>query len=382
MNWRQTWAEAPSTALLILGTLAQQQGHQVKILHLDIEPVSISHIIDTFKPDIVGITVNTFQVKSARQIVKEIRETEKSIRIIIGGPHAIVWKDDADQVVVGEGENAWLELIGATSRIKSIDDIPMVDYRLVNLKQFCGISSVGLSPSMCMMASRGCPFSCIFCNTPVLWGKKVRFRSPQLVLDEIEYLHKTYGAKEIFLQDDTFNLNLAWAMEILEGIIRRKLHKEMVFRLCSRANSRLITKEYLDLAYRAGVWNIFFGIESGSQKMLDLMRKTLTVAEIKATAQMVHAAKISMECSFIVGLPGETLETLRETDKLINEIKPSRYGWCHACPFPFTAFDKEVTEKGHKRDIDYAEYAYGKQMVRTDELDYAILESFKGFTYA
>ena len=383
LNWTHFWCEAPSTALLILGTLAQSKGHKVKLLHLDVDKVSIGDEIQSFKPDIVGVTVNTFEVKSAREVVKTTREISKDIKVVIGGPHACVWDDhDVNDVVVGEGENKWLELLGETPDIKSIDDIPPIDYNLVDLRRFVGIGpTIGAVPSMCIMASRGCFGKCTFCNTPVFWGKKVRYRNPQLVVDEVEHLHKFWGIKEIFFQDDTFNINHKWASEIFEGLIRKGLNKEMVFRITSRVNQKMVTKEYLDLAFKAGVWNIFYGIESGSQYMLDRMKKQVMVEEVRRAVELTKRAHITTTCSFIVGLPGESWATIKETDQLINEIKPYQYGWCFACPFPKTEFEWEVRQRGHIKERDYGDYSYGMGIVRTDKLSYEELASFQGFSY-
>jgi len=369
--------ETPSRALLILGTLASQRGHDVKIVHLDIEEIDWK-----WKPEIVGITVNTFQVKSARATARLAKN--HNAKVIVGGPHACAWdmKVDGkvDKVVIGEGENVWLEFIGAEPDIKTIDDIPIPDYSLVNLDRFSGISPVGATPSLALMASRGCPYQCTFCNTPLFWGKKVRYRAPQSVVGEIELLHNQYGIDEIFFQDDTFNLNHKWAFEIFDGLIKNGLHKEMLFKIDCRVNENLLTREFLDKAREAGVWNIFFGIESGSQQMLDHMKKGIMVSEIKRAVALTHEVGIQSQCSFIVGMPGETLRTLATTDALIKEIKPSFYGWVFACPFPGTELDKEVTARGHKVNGDYSEYCYGKVYCRTDMLDYKELEAFKGFS--
>lgn len=369
-NWSQTWVEAPAPALLILGTLAKERGHKVKILHLNIDSLGDD------KPDIVGISVNTFGVKSARELVKHFQG--KDARVIIGGPHASVW-DGGGEVVIGEGENKWLEILGEKPVINNLDDIPSIDYSLVDLRRFTGISPlIGAVPSMCMMASRGCIGECTFCNTPVFWGRKVRYHSPEYIVAEVERLHKL-GAREIFFQDDTFNINHKWASEIFEGIIRKELNREMVFRITSRVNHELVTKEFLELAKRAGVWNIFYGIESGSQYMLDRMKKKVTVEEIKRAVKMTNELGIKTVCSFIVGLPGEGFDTLEETRQVIAEIKPSHHGWGYACPFPKTEFREEVTKNGHIQDTPYDEYTYGMLIVRTEKLDYPDLENFRGF---
>lgn len=369
--------ETPSRALLILGTLAKQRGHEAKILHEDLLNGHIADEFALFKPEIVGITCNTFQVKSARRIA--LLAKQSGAKVILGGPHASVWDGVADKVVIGEGENAFLEFIEEQPSIKSIDDIPIPDYSLVNMEQFCGVSPVGVYPSAAIMASRGCPFNCVFCNTPVFWGKQVRYRNSVSVVDEIELLHRDYGINEIFFQDDTFNLNHEWAFAIFNEIIKRKLNKEMLFKMACRVNEKLLTKEFLDMACRAGAWNIFYGIESGSQAMLDRMKKGITVDEIKRAIRMTKEAGISSQCSFIVGMPGESIATLQETKQLLVNMKADRYGWCFFCPFPNTEATREVIKRGHIQKIDYADYGYGKVMCRTDALNYADLEAFQGF---
>ncbi len=371
-NWGQRLPETPSRALLILGSLARQRGHEVRIVHLDL--TGYDKLSDGFEPDIVGITCNTFQVKSARIIAKQAKEA--GAKVVIGGPHAGYYTGVADTIITGPGEKSFMALLGESVN-GAEETIP--NYDLIKWADFCGISPVGAIPSAAIMASRGCPFQCTFCNTPLFWGKKVQYRNPESVVDEVKLLHKQYGINEVFFQDDTFNLNHEWAFAIFDGLIKRGLNDEMMFKLACRVNEKLLTKEFLDLAYRAGVWNIFYGCESGSQYMLDRMKKGISIAEIKRAVKMTREAKIQTQCSFIVGMPGESMKTLAETANLIRELGATRYGWSFACPFPGTEFDKEVTEKGHKLVVDYDEYAYGKVMVRTDALDFREFESFQGF---
>jgi anaerobic magnesium-protoporphyrin IX monomethyl ester cyclase len=388
-NWGRRMPETPSRALLILGTLAQQRGHDVRIEHLDlIDYTGYGKVLEEYRPDVLAVTVNTFQVKSARLTIKQARVALPNIKIVIGGPHAGTYGNhwdnhpdeyDWDEKVTGEGEDAFLGILGEPPTILCIDDIPVPNYDLVNLNAFCGISPVGASPAAAIMASRGCPGSCTYCNTPIFWGKQVRYRNPQSVVDEVELLHRKYGVNEIFFQDDTFNLNHEWASEIFNDIIRRGLNGEMLFKIACRVNEKMITKDFLALACKAGVWNIFYGIESGSQEMLDRMKKHITIAEIKRAIKMTHEANIQTQCSYIVGLPGENRKTLAETGKLIKELNATRHGWSFFCPFPNTEATKEVIAKGHLKVTDYANYGYGSVCCRTDELSFTNLEAFQGF---
>ena len=377
LNQPIPWAQSPSTALLTLGTLAKQRGHEVKIFHTEIDG-DVGKAIRSFKPDILGITCNTFQVRSARIIAKLGRNY--GARVIIGGPHACVW-EGKEEVVVGEGENEWLKILGEEPNIKSMNDLPPLDYDLIDFSKFSGVLPVGAYPSTAIMASRGCPYECTFCNTPVFWGKKIRRRTPESVITEVKLLHEKYGMNELLFQDDTFNLDHKWAGEIFEGLIREKLSDEMLFRICCRVNERLITKEFLELASKAGVWNIFLGVESGSQEMLDRMHKGITIAEVLRAAKMAHEAHINTQCSFIVGMPGETRKTLQDTSELISRLSPTNYGWAKACPFPKTKFREEVIAKGHILDMDYSEYGYGITIVRTDKLSFEELQGFGGFKF-
>lgn len=372
-------AQTPSMALLILGTLAEQEGHEAKLYHMESATESFTDVLRGYMPDIVGITTNTLQCRPAMFIAELVRQHSDKIRIVVGGPHAVEWAGDADDVVIGEGENKWLQILGSGRTIKTIDDVPIPNYDLVDLKQFSGIPPMELTPATAMMLSRGCKGSCIFCNTPYFWGRKMKWRAVDLVIEEVRLLHDKYGIREIFFQDDTFNLNHPWAMAVFEGLIKSGLVDDMSFKLCCRADEKLITKEFLDLAYKAQVHNIFIGVESGSQKMLDSMKKDITLAEIKRAFKMIREANINTQASFIVGLPGETIQTLRETKELIAELNPTLYGWGYAMPFPRTELYQIAKEAGHLLNEDYTTYQYGELVMRTKALSKDALLSFVGY---
>ncbi len=380
-NKPELFDETPSLALLTLGTLAENEGHIVHVIHMASDQLMIREALTAYHPDILGITCNTFQVKSAKHIAEYARKWSKDLRIVLGGPHAVAYDGIADDIVIGQGENKWLEILGAKTRIESIDDIPQLDYSLVDLSKFPGISPVGAVPSMSMMASRGCPFKCSFCNTPIFWGKKVQYKDPKLIVDEVNYLRGQFGIKEIFFQDDTFNLNHDWAEAIFNYIIEWELNEQMIFKIACRVNEKLFTQKFLDKAKEAGVWNIFFGIESGSQEMLDSMHKGITLDEVRRAVRMTHEAHISTQCSFIIGMPGETQATIEETVKFLEELHPNMTGFCYACPFPQTELDGIVTHKKHKRDIPYEEYGYGMVLCRTDKLSYEDLATYSELVF-
>lgn len=389
----------PSGALILLGTMAQNSGYNVKIVHLGVDTsmTQFEDVVSSFKPEMVGITMNTFQTKSAKQVSRTVKMIDKEALVVVGGPHPSALKqkifDDyplADVAVIGEGEHTFLEIaagkpLGEIKGIcydggmneprppsENLDYLPMPNLDLVDLDKFKG-EPVGARPSMYVMASRGCPFHCSFCNKSV-WGNRVRFRKPELIIEEIKWLHEKYGVKEIYFQDDTFNLNRAWATKIFNLIIDNGLNKGIIYKTPFRANEKLVDEELLKLAKKAGFWLIFYGVENGNQGMLDGMRKGLTVGEIKRAFKLTHQVGLKTTASFIIGLPSETKETISDSISLCKELKSHDWGFSPAIPLPATEFERVVKQKKHLLTQDYDEYSPRKFIVRTDSLTKQELE--------
>lgn len=393
----------PSGALVLIGTMLHNLGHNIKIIHMladKIGPIELKNIISTFEPDIAGITINTFQTKSAKEISKIIKEVNKNILVVVGGPHPSALRlrifDDfpyVDVVVVGEGEHTFLEIVegkdlkeikgicynnkmnGLRHPAINLDYIPLPNLDLVgfNKNKFVGAEPVGAQPTMYIMASRGCPVHCIFCNKSI-WGNTVRFRKPELVIEEIKWLHEKYGVKEIFFQDDTFNLNRKWAEQIFNLIIENNLNKNIIYKTPFRANEKLVDKELLQLAKESGFWLIFYGVENGNQEMMNRMKKGLTIREIKRAFELTHGVGLKTIGSFIIGLPGENKRTIEDTYNLWKELRPYVTGYSPAIPFPDTEFEKIVIEKKHLLVANYDKYSPDVFVVRTDDLTKEDLE--------
>lgn len=395
----------PSGALVLIGTMLHNLGHNVKIIHMladKVGPIELKNIISTFEPDIAGITINTFQTKSAKEISKIIKEVDENILVVVGGPHPSALKlrifDDfpcVDVVVIGEGEHTFLEIVEGKDLeeikgicysnkmnelrppVRNLGYIPLPNLDLVvfDKNKFVGAEPVGAHPSMYIMACRGCPFKCIFCNKSV-WGNTIRFRKPELIIEEIKWLHEKYGVKEIFFQDDTFNLNRKWAERIFNLIIENNLNKDIIYKTPFRANEKLVDKELLQLAKKAGFWLIFYGVENGNQEMLDRMKKGLSVKEIKRAFELTHSVGLKTIGSFIIGLPGENKRTIEDTFNLWKELNPYVTGYSAAIPFPDTEFEKIVIKKGHLLVTNYDKYSLDVFVVRTDDLTKEDLENW------
>jgi radical SAM superfamily enzyme YgiQ (UPF0313 family) len=228
---------------------------------------------------------------------------------------------------------------------------------------------------MFVVASRGCPFQCTFCPQSV-FGHKVRYRQPEEVVEEIQRLVINWHIKEAYFQDDTLNMNRSWLEKMLNLIIDTGLNKKVVLRAPLRVNKNLLDIELLQLMRRAGFWTIFYGVESGNQEILDRAKKGVILEDIERAFRLTKQAGIKPIASFIIGLPGETAQTIQDSISLWKRIKPYYTGFNRAIPYPGTEFEKEVKQKGHLLVSGYNEFNMGKTLVRTDALTGEELENY------
>jgi len=389
-NYPTQWEMYPSGALLTLGTIWKNAGHEVRIVHIIADKINdreLRSILYSWKPHLVGITCTTFQLKGTKRIAEIVKTISPKTNVIVGGPHPSLIGENMledtpniDKIVVGEAEQLNLEEIRTPKRtvlhvppLKDLDTLPMLDMSLINLSHFKGGVPPGPNPGAFIMASRGCPFDCIFCSK--CFNRTVRHKSVEKVIEEIAWLKKTVGVKEIFFQDDTLNLKPKWTTDLFCNIIN-KGHNDILYRAPFRVNKQLITPDLLRLAKKAGMWLIFYGVENGNQAMLDTMKKGITLEEIKRAFQLTHKAGIKTEASFIIGLPGENGLTIIESYELWQALKPFWTGFSRAIPFPGSEFYEYVKEKGHLLSLPFEDYSPNKVMARTENLSSSELETY------
>jgi len=373
----------PNGGLLSIGTLLESKGCEVQIIHMVPDKYNLATLeeaIRGFRPDLVGITVTTFQTKSAKAVARIVKEIDWEIPVVIGGPHVSAVTDaalkeirNADIAFYGDAEQAMVDLVegrdvetGRHSVIKDLDSLPFPDLSLIHLDHFTSTAPPGPRPSMSIMASRGCPFRCGFCSKSV-FGNTVRQMSPERVVGEVEYLHKRWGVQEIFFVNDIFNLKRDWAIEVFELLIKKGLDK-LRYKCMYRANEQLVDLPLLKLAKRAGLWLIFYGVESGNQDMLNRMQKDLELGEIRRAFALTHKAGIRTTAAIIVGYPGETPETIKQSQELAVKLKPFWLGFSRLTPFPGTRVCEEVKEAGHLLETNYDNYRPDRVLARTEAM--------------
>ncbi len=400
----------PSGALLLLGTMLRKQGHNVKVVHMvadNVDRASFQGILRQTRPDIVGFTVSTYQTAMTRLLSMDAKARNPNTVTVAGGSHPSALGADflkdfpcVDVSVYGEGESALTQLCldDNLRNIRGIhyrglrrgdvvtnlpqplpandalDALPFPDKSLIDFGRYSGLFPVGRRPCMFVMSSRGCPYQCSFCSKSI-YGNTLRLRSPENIIGEVERLYWDWGVREIHFGDDTFNANRGWASDLLDLVIKRGLHRKLVFRVALRVNEKILDMELLRHLKAAGVWFIYYGVENGDQGMLDRMGKGITVAEIERAFKMTHEVGLKTEAFFIIGLPGETRETIQASRDLYKRIRPFWGGFSRALPFPGTAFTAEAKREGNLLSKDYDTFCPGTMAVRTDALTAAELDA-------
>ncbi|VAV82233.1 hypothetical protein MNBD_DELTA01-1251 [hydrothermal vent metagenome] len=320
--------------------------------------------VERFRPQIVGITAMTILAKDAYRTAETVKGIDASITVVMGGSHSTAMPDEAletghiDISVIGEGEDTMHEISEAVergdldfsqingivfkrdggfirtparARSEALDEIPFPAYHLLP-----SVSDYNPPPHWgkkgrfaAILTCRGCPYKCPFCSVTRDWGRKYRYRSPENVLDELEYLNKTYGVTYVSIRDSVFTLHKQRAIDICKGIVDRGL--KITWNCNARVNE--VSEELLSWMKKAGCKAIQYGIESGNDELLAQF-KGVDKALITRAIDMTSKQGIESHGYFMFGLPGETKDTMKETMEFAKTLKLHSAGFTSVTPFP------------------------------------------------
>ncbi len=397
-------AAALDAPLSIAYIAAVLEKNKIKVDVLDANAYNLSvnqtaERIAKNKAKIVGITSSTTIMPVTYRLAKKIKRERKDIIIVVGGPHvtfmpAQTFKDcpEIDVIVRGEGEITMLELVknnGDPERIsgvsykkggeiisnpdrkhiENLDSIPFPARHLLPMHLYRSGSPISAGEGGLNYASvittRGCPNKCTYCSSSHFWGTKLRFRSPENVVDEIEHLVKKYGVKEIFFKDDTFTFSQTRTEKICDLIIKRDL--KIKWACYARVNT--ITARLIKKMKDAGCFALDFGIESGNQKVLDRAKKNITLKQAESALKIAKLAGIMTYASFMIGLPGDTMETAKQTIDFAIKLNPDVAQFFITTPFPGTELYEEAIKKEWIAEIEnWGELDISKGVFRNDKL--------------
>ncbi len=337
-EYEQLEQETPPLCLGYLAGPLLKEGYTVKIVDMVAEQIKKEDLVQIVKkesPGIVGITATTPSYFHTMRIAEALKANDPDTTVVVGGSHvtlrvveSLQETDGIDIVVYGEGDYTMLEL--AQSVIdgqKPLEEIKGIAYRrngsvqktpprpfIENLDEL-PFPAVHLLPMKRYMAhpvsgGRGCPNKCIFCAAGHLSGHTYRFRSAKSVIQEVKYVYDTFGITYFFFTDDTFTVEKERTFQICEEIKKEGL--DITWSCEARVNT--VSKEMLQKMKETGCIGMQFGVESGVQKILNSIKKGITVGQVKRAAKYVVEAGIpTLTCSFMIGHPEDTVETVQET---------------------------------------------------------------------
>ena len=332
----------PPLGLGSLISLTRNDGHKVFFIDNYLKPSNFIEegYLQKNRIDHVAIHANTICYRDTLRMFNEIENLRKKGlwqgKIIVGGPHTSVAlktiPEFVDYVVQGEGERAILEIINGKvnervireERIKDLDSLPFQPWDIFSTLPYDYTCPWFDSKAIFTMnTSRGCPYNCSFCSVSSIWGKQHACFSADRIISEIEYLIKDYGASGIYFREDNFTLNLKKTEEFCEGLLQKniKIHWACETRVDN------LSKELIELMSTAGCKAFYLGVESGSQEILDIINKQITVEQIENAINWCKKYNIKTYCSLITGLPGETYKDYLITKKLMEKLKPYAYAF-------------------------------------------------------
>jgi radical SAM superfamily enzyme YgiQ (UPF0313 family) len=330
--------EVPPIGLHYLGALLNEQGHEVDLLNwYDIKntPHIIQEALLTLKPDLVGFSIFHANRWGGIQLAKIFKEHFPGAPIVFGGIGATFLDDHLlrhfpwiDIIVRGEGEITFPALIRRIEAQQSYDDLLGLTLRVGNTiqrnKDAERIEDLDALPMPAahytfhhLALSRGCPGKCTFCGSPQFWGSKVRFHSADYFVGQLEILYKK-GHRFFHFSDDTFTLRKKLVLEICALIVERKL--DISWAAISRVDC--IDHEVLRAMRMAGCIQISFGVESGSESIRDELNKKFSEEQIRRAFTLTISYGILARAYIIYGCPGESPETVKETIRLLRDIRP------------------------------------------------------------
>src|SRR3989338_3548270 len=365
----------PPVSQVQTSTVVKEAGHNVTFLDAAGGGIDIKEIKSKIQDfQIVVMQTSTMTVQQDAGILKELKEANPDLMTIVNGSHPtfepehtvslegidIAVRRESEYIVrdllnaLDQKNNSWKKVKGIAyldenknpvvnefyPMIQSLDDLPCPDRSMLpkNVEYFNPI--VKRLPYTTMYSSRGCPGMCTYCSSPPFYGNKVRMRSAEKMLEDVRTI-TSQGYKEIFFRDENFTSSKKRVMKFCQGIIDEKL--DITWIVSSRAD--YFDKEMIEKMKEAGCHMVRIGVETGSKELLENVKKEVTLDQVQEVFKWCHETHMNTHAHLMIGMPGETLETIQETADFIKEIKPTVIT-CGICtPYAGTELFKQVKEK-------------------------------------
>ncbi len=395
--------------LAYLGAVAENAGHKVNVIDCQADHLNY----DTFRTrlaetpsDLIGATATTLLYKSAMKLITIAKEVQPQATTALGGSHGTFWDENAlkeysalDVVVRREGEETLLELaeklegqsslkgiLGITYRdddktvrnpdrpfIKDLDALPFPAHHLLPLENLRHNGKI-LFP---LVSSRGCVYWCDFCSTVRMFGRGYRMRSAKNVVDEMQYVHDKYGVDQVTFYDDAFSVDRNRVLEICSELHKRNL--KLIWDCGTRVD--MVDRELMQTMKNAGCIAVWLGVESGSELILGKMNKSIKLEQTRQAYKTAHQVGLMTIANVVLGFPGETEQTAKETIKFVSSLNPEDVGFYIATPYPGTPMYDEVIKNGWLRVTDFDRYDTAGPTFETPQLSMEKLAELRAKAY-
>lgn len=361
----------PPLGILYIAGYMEREGYRIEVRDLAVKKNRKD--LDFKLYDIVGISTDTTRHRQALQLAE--RAKRDGCTVVMGGPHpgyvdeALLSTLKVDFIVHGEGEVTFSELVSTLQKgerrfdsvqgisflhkgqvvrtpsrpfIEDLDQLPLPARHLIHMDDYrkTKLGSRDITP---LITSRGCPYRCTFCASSQFWGTKVRMRSVEAVLNELEELHKRYHFHAVAFLDDTFNLFPKRVIELCRGMIERQL--DLWWWCLSRADLLLRNEEMVEEMVRAGAKSIFLGVESPHSRTLQAFHKGMNVEDTVQTVKMLKQKGLEIHASYILGSLEEKSEQIHETIRFAKQLDTNVAQFSILTPYPGTAIYEQVKDR-------------------------------------
>lgn len=406
--------------LCYIAGAARRAGHEVQLIDAEAERYpredDLIDEIARFRPDAVGFTATTPLIPEVADLTKKVKKRVPGALTVVGGVHVSsvlegIYTDryapEADACVYGEGENTFVDLLAAHEKGEPFDGVPGLLFRrdgkvvktrsadppvlddlafpardLLKVDRYqWSIPGKGIQAVTSLVTMRGCPFHCAFCEVSKIFPMKVRYRSPDRVMDEIELIQRQFGIRHLMVQDDTLTLSRKHSLALAKKIEERGL--DLTFEGYTRAD--LVDEELLVTLKEAGLVRLSFGVESGSDEILKAIRKGTTTEMYRKAYRLCKKIGIETRCSFMIGHPHETRETVKKTIAYVNSLEVYQAYVNVATPYPGTELF-EMARQGvgglKLLSTDWKEYRrYGNPVIEVNDLTAQDLKKLQRTAY-
>ncbi len=402
--------------LAYAASLLKNNGNEVKLIDAIAEGIderSSIREINNFNPGLIVLEVSSPSFENDMNIAHNIHQELPFCQIALCGPHASVFYEQilkeykfVSYVLIGEYEYILLDLVNCLEKgsdlagiaglvyrnsnriqvnnlrpaIGNLDGLPWPERDSLNIYKY-NDGFAGLpQPNVQMWASRGCPFHCTFCLWPQAMYRehKYRKRSYVDVVDEMEYLINKFGFKAVYFDDDVFNADRKFVLDICNEMLSRGIKTPWA----AMARADLMDEECLAAMAKAGLFAIKYGIESANRNILNLCKKNIDLDKAQQAVRITKSLGIKVHLTFCLGLPGETKQTIQETIDYINAVQPDSVQFSFATPFPGTEYYSYLEQKGYLLSEKFSDYDGNyKCVIRTEGLNGQEIENIKSYIY-